>query len=463
MLVFVWVTQFNGLYGQDSYEYLRYTKQLVGFVKTGVNPGDYFYPMLYPVIGTIISFLFSLPFALQLVSILSLIISAIYLYKILVLLYRTEKKSTMQYIFLFFLLSPYMLRGSIVVMSDSLAIVCVVASYYYFEQYIRTTVNKYFLELVFFFAAAISTRYAAFVVLIPFMLIAVAVFFKNFSEGLTWGKILTLLLSLGIIGIIFLPHLLIRSHLLFGFIHHEWLMTWSPFNFFLNQFNTSDGFSSYLFYNIIFVFFNVIHPAFCFAGIFLLISLKIMGGKNLNIPLIISVLLYSLFLAGIPFQNMRFLLLSFPFVLILLSQGYEYIRQILIVKRVWSYCLAGIVIIQLCLFYRVFIPFYNDNKIERNIAGRMLRYPKKTLLTFGIDQALKSYGFNGKILNMNELRMDTMKRLDTNLLVLFNPGIFSQTWKDRNPMLNWEFLTKENHLFKIEDLPGGWELFRRKS
>ena len=37
-----YVLNFDGLYGQDAYEYLRYSKEIHTFLLTGSNPGDYF-------------------------------------------------------------------------------------------------------------------------------------------------------------------------------------------------------------------------------------------------------------------------------------------------------------------------------------------------------------------------------------------------------------------------------------
>jgi hypothetical protein len=457
MLAFVWVVHFNGLYGQDAYEYLRYTKCLKAFIKTGVNPGDYFWPMLYPISGTLFSFLFPLPFALQLISILALVLSAIYLERILILLSGGEKKSIIVYVFLFFLLSPYMLRGSLVVMTDSLTILGIVAGAYYYEKYKRALTGKYFLCLIFCFTAAVSTRYAAFVVVIPFIIIAAAIFIRNFKVPAFLASVLGAFL-------LFLPHIIIRKQFLFQFIHHEWFDTWSPLNFFRNYFNTSDGYSSYFWDNIVYAFFNVAHPAFCFAGIIFFLACLRVGYKKWKspgiAPYMMAILLYALFMAGIPFQDLRYLLLSFPFVLIILYGGYEYVEHLWKNKKAWRYILVMIVIIQLALFCRVFVPFYNDNKVEKYVANKMLNYSNKTLYTFSIDGALKSYGFNGRIINMAEVRIDTMKKIDSNFFVLFNPSQFSETWRNGNPMKNWKFLNKQYSLVKMEDMPNGWELYR---
>ena len=85
------------MYGQDGYEYLRYTKAIRIFILEGEHPGDYFWPLYYPIIGAILSLIISkTALALQLVSVLSLGISAVYLNKILTLLFP-KKKYTAEY------------------------------------------------------------------------------------------------------------------------------------------------------------------------------------------------------------------------------------------------------------------------------------------------------------------------------------------------------------------------------
>jgi hypothetical protein len=458
LIAFVLVTDFNGLYGQDSYEYLRYTKCLEGFIKTGVSPGDYFWPLLYPIAGAILSFIFSSAFALQLISVASLILIAIYLEKIIVLLYSAYKQKVRLFIFLFLLLSPYVLRGSLVVMSDSLSIFCITAAWFYGLKYRSSLSGKHFLAIVLFAAAAIETRYAAFIILLIPTLIVGYVFLRNF-------KITNLLFALGIAVLIFLPHFLIRSKAPLAFIHHEWVESWSCSNFFRNQFITSDGNAQYPLWNIVFSFFNMLHPAFIFAGIvFIIAGIKSIFSYLKSPPYLMiaaTVLLYAFFLAGIPFQNMRFLLLSFPLVLVLVYPGFISIeKRIASKKRVSEIATVLIAIMQFGLFYRVFMPFYHDNKVEKQIANEMLKYSNATLYTFSIDGALKAYGYNGRIINMWDVKLDTVKNDNGPSMVLFNEHAFAEQWKDKNPMLNWEFLKTKYKLAVIDSLPDNWVLYK---
>jgi len=458
LIAFVRIVDFNGLYGQDSCEYLRYTKCIREFITTGANPGDYFWPLLYPIAGAALSLLIALPFALQLVSIISLVLTGIFAEKIITLVSNAEKKDVRPYVFCFIILSPYLWRSGLVVMSDSLSVFFIVAAWYYCFKYRQELKSNYFIGFVAFAAAAIGTRYAAIIVLI---IPAIACLY-SFARNIKWTA---LLVSVVIVVALAIPHILIRKHDSLGFINHEWVESWSLHNFFRNYFITDNGNATYLFYNIVYVFLNLGHPAYCFAGIVFgvlwLRRLKSNIVKPGAIMMILSVMLYALFLAGIPFQNMRFLLLSFPLIMVLMFDGYNSIYSYLKEKRVVKYIVLSIVVsIQLGLCYRVLTPFYHDNKVERTIAQTMLKHDKDTLYTFSIDGALRAYGYNGVVVDMWSNRLDTVKKHANSGLVLFNTDAFTDAWRNQNPMINWEYLNHAYMLAPVEKLPDGWVLYR---
>jgi len=461
MICFTLITGFNGLYGQDSYEYLRFTNALLDFIKHGTNPGKDYWPILYPICGIILSPLFKPLFTLQLVSIVSLVLSGIYLENILKVLYKSDVRIIQLFVFVFFLFSPYPMRASLTVMSDSLCLFFVTGAIYYFIKYKEEKRNILFFSLIVFATAAIATRYAAFVVLVIPVVCAIYYFVKNFS-------LKTFIIALLASSFILLPYIIIHKNTSADFLHHEWLQGWSINNFFRLTFETADGHAVYTFPNIIYCFFNLVHPAYCFAGIILLVisiwSVIKKHSIKSNFIFISSLLLYAFFLAGIPFQNLRFLILSFPFVLILFFPGfveiYSYLKKIkpVAITPLLLFCLS----IQMALFVRVFIPFYHDNKIEKQIAIEVLKYNPPALYTFSIDAAVECYGYKGKVVNMWELKVDTLPPLYENAMVLFNEIQFGETWKNKNPMLNWNYLKATCHLIKIEDLPDGWELYSLK-
>src|SRR4030095_6453095 len=79
---------FNGLYGQDAHEYLRLARSLDDFfTKRTLLPHSYF-PILYPLSGLLISKLSGNDIvAMQLVSIFAIVLSFLYMKKLLHLIY----------------------------------------------------------------------------------------------------------------------------------------------------------------------------------------------------------------------------------------------------------------------------------------------------------------------------------------------------------------------------------------
>lgn len=461
MISFIITTRFNGLYGQDSYEYLRFTNALMQFVKHGTDPGKDYWPVLYPICGIIFSLVFKPLFALQFISVISLILSGIYLEKLLKLLYNEETNIIRLFVFSFFLLSPYLLRVSLTVMADSLCLLFITAAYYCVLKYKEEKHNKYFICFVVLATAAIATRYAAFIVLFIPAVYTTYYFLQKFNLKSLLVAVLTAILIL-------MPYVLIHKNSSADFLN-IWVQGWSYKNFFHSDFHTEDGHQTYTFPNIFFCFFNLVHPAYCFAGILLMAaSIKSFLKNSISgVPWIfmVSPVVYAFFLAGFPFQDLRHLILSFPFVLILFFPGhtalYSFLKKIKpgIINPFLLLCIA----IQLTFFVRVFIPFYHYNKIEKQISNEVIKHDSATLYTFSIDAAIRHYGFKGRIINLWEVKLDTMRPVYELALVLFNEKQFSEVWKNKNPMLNWEYLKANYHLTKLSDLPDDWELYSIKT
>ena len=84
---------FNGLYGQDAHEYLRFGKALHQFFLTGANPGDYIWPVNFPLYGALLSLLLSsVNFSMQILSVFSFIGILLYKLKILKLIFPGDEE-----------------------------------------------------------------------------------------------------------------------------------------------------------------------------------------------------------------------------------------------------------------------------------------------------------------------------------------------------------------------------------
>src|ERR1700722_20299934 len=97
---------------------------------------------------------------------LSFIGAAIYVDKTIEFVYSPQQEHKNVFVFLFFLLAPYLLRASLVVMSDMLSLFFVAGTYYYYFRYRKLLSTGQFVGFVSFALAAIATRYAAFAILV---------------------------------------------------------------------------------------------------------------------------------------------------------------------------------------------------------------------------------------------------------------------------------------------------------
>ena len=291
-----------------------------------------------------------------------------------------------------------------------------------------------------------------FVILFPFGILVLFRLTKNKRQ------LLHLIPIIVIVGVLSIPHFYIRSENVSGFLNHDWLQQWSFFNFFKTQFDTSDGTTYNKFPNIIYAFFNAFHPRFFIIGLVLLIVNFIKDLKfKPNKALLFAYLLYSLFMAGIPFQNSRFLVLNYSLVLILLFPTFQYLLARFSERiKITNNILLLLVLVQICLCYYAFRSFYNRNLLEKKITTLMEPYQNRTLYSFDIDVALKGRALNFDYKNM---WIERYNKLNSNDLVLFNPEKFKNQWKDKNPILNWENIKNNYQLKILEEGPQGWKLY----
>ncbi len=456
VLTIVWVVfrfffDFDGLYGQDGYEYLRYTKALNLYFKTGTFPGDYFWPLYYPIAGAILSFLLKPVIALQLVSFISYLIVILYSFKIIKLIYPQNRNARI-FCMLFLGLSPYMLRLSLSVMSDMLSTAFVVLCFYNGLLYFKTSSLKSLYLVVIFGLSAIMTRYATFVVLLPLGLYTLYIYISRKEHF----KHLPFFILIG--ALLLFPHYLIRYENTTEFLQHDWLKSWSITNFYKRSFTTPDGTNSNFLPNIIYAFSSLFHPRYLFSGIlFFPFLFKNFLKERAVILLIISFLGYSLFLSGIPFQNSRFLALSFPLLLIILYPSFQLLVDKFLSLKI---CIvAGIItfILQLLLCYLALKPAQERNHLEKEIAQELMPYQNVVLYSFDIDVALQGRGLHFEYQNLWQQEYTTVHE---NSLLLFNPQKFSQQWNGKNPMKNWNFISTNYHLQVLEELPEGWKLYK---
>ncbi len=447
-----YIIGFNGLYGQDSYDYLRFTKKLSSYFITGTNPGSFFWPVNYPFFGAIFSMVIpSKIIALQLLSYLSFVVSAILILKIIETIYQVSRKSLLVYLILNFILSPYLLRASVVVMSDILALVFSLAAFLSIINYLKSEQKPFFLMALTFSLLAGFTRHHAFVILIiPMAYAAFQVIKKK--------DYLLILYSILISFVAIFPTIWLKGNDFSNFTGHQWFTDWSPLNWFKNSFTTSDGQADYRFPNIIYGFFYLVHPGFLFPGIVLIAFFRKTDFGNPILRLILAmIILNGMFIAGIPFQNLRFHILIYPFAIIFLYSAFVRISSILITKNKLKIgVIVFVALVQIALFAYLFEKFNSSNKIEKVIATTIGDYPGNPVYTFAIDQAINTYQPEKDIENIWHNKYENFQ---PGSLFLFNEQKFKKQWEGKNPWINWQNVNKNYTLETLETLPEGWVLY----
>lgn len=443
---------FDGAYGQDSYEYLRYTKAIEKYFYEGVKPGSFYWPVFYPLLGFVFKTLFgNAILSLQLLSCFSFSLSCIYVLKTINLLFPKHKHNFL-FVFLFGLLSPYFLKTGLVVMSDATAILFIVLSFYYFFQF---KVKKRGLILtLFFISCAVMTRFPSTIILFPVVIATLVLAFKE-------QKYKQLFISTLVAGIPLIPYFIFQKKSLLSATENPFLKSWSIQNFFSSSYTSVDGFQNYLLPNLIFVLKVFFHPGFIFIGFLLSIFFfrKKIFFKSFSSKIIItSIGIYLLFLAGIPFQNTRVLSLVFPLVLILLAPVFEHLIQFYKIKKNQLIFFSIITIcIQVTLFTLSFKGTFKRAVFEKNLVEKIQIYQGNKLFAFDYDIALK-----GRDLDFNYQNMYVKLYTDFNKndLVLFNPDDLTQQWKDKNPMKNWHKINDSYNLETLIVFDNNWKLYR---
>jgi len=446
---------FNGLYGQDSYEYVRYSIALKQFLTTGevTKLNDFFWPPLYPLAGALLSYIFPLPLSLQLISIVSFAGIFLYLYRILTLLYGTKRTSIL-FLLIFGFLSPYFFRLSLCVMSDTMAMfLCMASVFHTLNYYIRSKSKDFILSLC-LFLLALFTRYSSFIVLFfPFLFLL-----KHFSGNF---QVRTLALSLAAAALILTAIHFIQIDF-YTPLKHPLLLHWSFSNYFLSAFNYEDGQLSYRFINAVFVAFIFIHPGFNIAGLlFTVFLLKIKWDKIKIQFILLPLLLYLLFLAGTPNQNIRFLSFTYPLALLLFYPSFEYIyEKYLSSVPIKIMSVTATIVTQLFLIFLSLSTIRQLNLSEKMLAKKIVSMEgNPAIYTNGMSGSLQVYGTKNKIIDLWKMKIDTVIFPS---MLLINEKEINEKWKEKFPYQNWKYITSNFMLAPVIKDSSDWHLYEIK-
>lgn len=423
----VWQNSFDGLYGQDAYAYYDYARTLFLSLTHGQLPPPFFWSLGYP-------FLLNVGFLLGGVSTASaqtitIVCGALVAPAAFALAHQAApngyKNAAGWTAGLVCALSGQLVQSSVVIMSDAPALLFATLGAWLLLRYARTrqTITLSFAALA--AGMAVWSRWQN--------LIYAAVWFAALlliewqfarqpraAEKQTnpWLRAAaTLVLALILIMLVLSPQTIIRSTTNPTPAGSVWLEGWSPVNFFARTFDNQDGHFDYtlpvaLFYGQVFA-----HPAYLFAlltplflvGIAALLYVSIArtkanrgGGRNSERAWVAPVLLLGwilgnyLFLAGIPYQNFRFILAMLPPIAVLtgIGAGWLWHRWHSSRLRVLLVGWIALALIVMTLWQpRVLAPVLAIKAGELDQAQWVSQQlpPAATVWTLSLEGALKTY------------------------------------------------------------------------
>lgn len=448
LLILARLFLFDGMYGQDSYEYVRFSRTFKLFL-TGNGPLEPFnWPLGYPFLISLLDLpLNQTDLSAQAISIFSLAGCGVYGLKLIRLLHPNDSRNhQFGYILAFLLFSPYMVRIGLSTLSDtSCALFCLLTFYHYFN-YQSSGKAPHLAYAICFGTAAALTRHAG------ITLVIIPGIYSAFLLART-QKLKLLALCLIPIGIFLVATLGTPISQLTGYGIGPNDIT--PLNLFSSTIEGSQGIQSKSIPNILFSFYGFFHPTYLFAGIVLIIG-TILSKQKPNWILITSLILYSLFIGSLSFQNKRFFVAQLPLIIIAFYPGFRYFTQKLSKPLVLTGIVAGL-IVNMGLSFYTFRKVYTIQQTEIQIINSIKPHEGNTLHSFWILTALKSRGLQ---FDYNNLWKHQPESYSAGELVLFNEKKFARQWAGHPFMKHWDQLKTSSDLVVIEELPDHWKLYR---
>ncbi len=442
---------FDGLYGQDAYEYYRCSCEL-----WNENAPDCHFPPMYPLYSWIFSVIFGNTSALQMVSLFAFIGVMWFLNEIIRLIYG-QKQIIILYVLLFGGMSAYFFRGAILGMSDMLTTFFMIGGLY---GLLRVYVNRLSLKTyggllvfsVFFLTQAVFTRYASIPLVLYYLGIGAFLVFRKISLQKAAILIVSALVIVG--GIAW-----VQKGFVTGGLTHIHVKGWHLSHFFESVFHTPDGNLRFRFNNFFFGLFTQIHPGFGLLGVLFVVLLRRDSFTKVLLFLVwIPLGIYVVFLMGIPFQNIRFYILSFPLCVIIFFPPFMRLFGFLEKYQLESIFLTTVFFMQiiLCVFALRSIIGLNRNETQMAtfVQNRQFHLP---IFTLGMEGKLYTTHYAAPV---TSLFYKKITHYPDSFLLLVQPKVLETQWKSQNPNVNFQHIMRHYSADTVITFGEGWKLFK---
>jgi 4-amino-4-deoxy-L-arabinose transferase-like glycosyltransferase len=468
-------TGFDGLYGQDSYAYYDFAGELRASLAEGRAPGAFFWPLGYPALLAAGHTLFGTqPTTGQAITILMGAALAPLVYILARQIGAGPPGALIAGILMG--ISGQALQSSIVIMADIPALFWATLSAVLLWRYINDFVGTRHVPSVLLPLAALTlalaciTRWLYLILALPWAM-ALLITWKG---RIRWRETL-----LGLIAalLIFLPQLIYSRTDPYPVLNHAWVEGWSPANVLRQVFDNVDGHFEYEKINALYYvqpFYDAYYLAPVFTPFLLLGLWALFRYKRFAVLLMLLgwILLPYGFLAGIPYQNIRFPLIVFPAVAILAGFGIE--RALCWIARIRRPPLAYVALFVLVILgvaqtlstsTSLIDSFITKQQGDKEAAAWTAERvpPGATLYTFGLTLTLKHY----TSLNVYDLFYETPETLAQKWTagqedyLLLNVWAIENQWAGLDPQRDYHWLRDARGLVRLGK-DGYYTLYRIK-
>jgi len=402
-LLLIIVFKFDGLYGQDAYAYLEFSKKFYEALTQFQIPPNFYWPVGFYLFTSVITIFTAgnVDLAGLLISLNSGALCAgfVYLlaYEIVQNLKEPERNKLAFYAGLITALSPILVKQSIVIMSDSLGLMFAVWGMWQFVKYFNTGKLKNIISAFIMFSFAFMTRYAFALLAVP--VLAYLIYNIAVQKSLRIKYIKDSLIAFVIGLVVFAPQLYYLfthgvSYFQYEGTHGTWAASWSFLNFFKKDFMTFDGTMHYKLWNGIYYLSPVFHPMYLLifgipflTGLYVLIKKK---KRGILILLLGWIAAYYLYLSGNPFQSLRYTMSFLPAMAIVSAYGLTEIKTKILYKNIFLY--AGMALFIVYGVYHINV-FAKQKNIEIEVVNKVRNTipDNSTVFAFDITMAVNHY------------------------------------------------------------------------
>ncbi|MCL4263302.1 MAG: glycosyltransferase family 39 protein [Anaerolineae bacterium] len=445
----VYLTQFDGLYGQDSFAYYHYALALRTALLAGDPPPPFFWPIGFPLLIGLMSLLTGTqPVAGQLVSVLAGAAMAPLVYG-LVLVYRPGGWRGGLMAGLLTAVAAQLLLSSLSVMADTAALFWATLSAWLMLRYVRSLQAKWLVVAAVTLALAVLTRWVYGLLVIPWGVSAwLACRTAHYSLRQMVRDAAPAIVAGGIILSLHFAADISRAEL--SYVGDLQVYSWHPGNALRKEQTNADGRFYYEYATGYFYARPFFHPAYIFPLFvpFWLLGLWAIRRQSpaLIVLLVGWLLTIYLFLAGVPWQNWRFPLSFYPPLLVLVGVGFDWLWERLSTR--WRslllvYCALALVGSMAWTVRDVgrFAAWANERK-ETAVTIAATLPPDATLIAFDLTGTLQHYTAvdTHEIFNLTEDEVAEIVETGTAVYLLLNPDNIHSQWAGKSPERNYTWL-----------------------